>query len=67
MDAQDRTLSEPAVPADVWLLVRARPAELRRSTRELAAALAEAHGTRFALWHTDELLFGVRDGRLVLQ
>ncbi|QHA10146.1 RimK family alpha-L-glutamate ligase [Streptomyces broussonetiae] len=59
-------MSEPAVPADVWLLVRARPAELRRSTRELAAALAEAHGTRFALWHTDELLFGVRDGRLVL-
>ncbi|WP_225828385.1 RimK family alpha-L-glutamate ligase [Streptomyces naphthomycinicus] len=54
-------------PADVWLLVRQRPAALRRSTGELAAALAEAHGPRFAVWHTDELLFGVQDGRLTLR
>ncbi|MEV6808525.1 RimK family alpha-L-glutamate ligase [Streptomyces sp. NPDC051132] len=54
-------------PADVWLLVRHRPTALRRSTRELAAALAGAHGSRFAVWHTDELLFGVHGGRLILR
>ncbi|TGA85626.1 RimK family alpha-L-glutamate ligase [Streptomyces palmae] len=49
------------------MLVRQRPTELRRSTRELADALAEAYGPRFAVWHSDELLFGVRGGRLVLR
>lgn len=57
----------PPALADVWMLVRHRPCALRRSTRELAAALAAAHGPRFALWHTDELLFGVRGGRLTLR
>ncbi|MEU1012287.1 RimK family alpha-L-glutamate ligase [Streptomyces sp. NPDC005890] len=52
--------------ADVWMLVRHHPAVLRRSTQELATALATAHGPRFALWHTDELLVGIRDGRLTL-
>ncbi|MFJ9823274.1 RimK family alpha-L-glutamate ligase [Streptomyces sp. NPDC101160] len=56
-----------AEPADVWMLVRQRPAVLRRPTRELAAALGDAYGSRFAVWHTDELLFGVQGGRLTLR
>ncbi|GAA3093861.1 RimK family alpha-L-glutamate ligase [Streptomyces echinatus] len=65
----DQHRAQPGVPApaDVWMLVRQRPAVPRRSTQELAAALAEAHGPRFAVWHTDELLFGVQGGRLTLQ
>lgn len=54
-------------PADVWMLVREHPAPLRRSTQELATALGRIHGSRFAVWHTDELLFGVREGRLFLR
>lgn len=54
-------------PADVWMLVREHPAPLRRSTRELATALERIHGPRFAVWHTDELLFGIREGRLFLR
>ncbi|ANP56771.1 RimK family alpha-L-glutamate ligase [Streptomyces griseochromogenes] len=49
------------------MLVRQRPAVLRRSTRDLAAALADTYGPRFAVWHTDELLFGVQGGRLTLR
>ncbi|MFD9883398.1 RimK family alpha-L-glutamate ligase [Streptomyces alboflavus] len=60
-------LSAISEPADVWMLVRQRPSVLRRSTRDLAAALADAHGPRFAVWHTDELLFGVQGGQLVLR
>ncbi|MFJ9870016.1 RimK family alpha-L-glutamate ligase [Streptomyces sp. NPDC101165] len=67
MVVQHRALVTVPAPADVWLLVRQRPAVLRRSTHELAAALAAAHGPRFAVWHTDELLFGVQGGRLVLR
>ncbi|MFI9046019.1 RimK family alpha-L-glutamate ligase [Streptomyces sp. NPDC053427] len=67
MVTQDRALPGIPAPADVWMLVRQHPAVLRRSTRELAAALADAHGPRFAVWHTDELLFGVQGGRLVLR
>ncbi|WP_309248510.1 RimK family alpha-L-glutamate ligase [Streptomyces sp. MNP-20] len=66
MEPQDRTRPVIAAPAHVWMLVRQHPTALRRSTRELADALAAAHGDRFAVWHTDELLFGVQDGRLVL-
>lgn len=62
-----RALPTIPAPADVWMLVRQRPAVLRRSTRELAAALTETYGSRFAVWHTDELLFGIQDGRLVLR
>ncbi|MEH6375937.1 RimK family alpha-L-glutamate ligase [Streptomyces sp. KLMMK] len=62
-----RALPAIPAPADVWMLVRQRPAVLRRSTRELAAALADNYGPRFAVWHTDELLFGVQGGRLVLR
>lgn len=57
--------STPA--ADVWLLAREHPAPLLRSTGELARALAAAHGERFAVWRTDELVFGVYGGRLVLR
>lgn len=67
MVTQHRALPAIQTPADVWMLVRQRPAVLRRSTRELAAALADVHGPRFAVWHTDELLFGVQGGRLVLR
>ncbi|WP_251091750.1 RimK family alpha-L-glutamate ligase [Streptomyces sp. Caat 7-52] len=65
----DQHRALPGVPAtaDVWMLVRHRPAVLRRSTQELAAALTGTYGPRFAVWHTDELLFGVRGGRLTLQ
>ncbi|BCM64681.1 MULTISPECIES: ATP-grasp domain-containing protein [unclassified Streptomyces] len=64
----DQPPTQPDTPdsAGIWMLVRQHPAVLRRSTQELATALAAAHGPRFALWHTDELLFGVRDGRLTL-
>ncbi|GAA3190537.1 RimK family alpha-L-glutamate ligase [Streptomyces ramulosus] len=54
-------------PADVWMLVREQPSMLGNATQALATALAAAHGPRFAVWHTDELLFGVADGRLVLR
>ncbi|WP_234334270.1 RimK family alpha-L-glutamate ligase [Streptomyces sp. NRRL B-1347] len=67
MEPQDRTRPVIAAPAHVWMLVRQQPTALRRSTRELADALTEAHGDRFAVWHTDELLFGVQGGRLVLR
>ncbi|MEI5101702.1 RimK family alpha-L-glutamate ligase [Streptomyces sp. PmtG] len=67
MDTEHGAPSASTASADVWLLARARPAVLRRSTRELAEALAAAHGPRFAVWYTDELLFGVQDGRLVLR
>jgi beta-citrylglutamate/N-acetylaspartylglutamate synthase len=63
---QHRVLPDAPAPADVWMLVRQRPAVLRRSTQELATALAATYGPRFALWHTDELLFGVRAGQLTL-
>ncbi|MET9077247.1 RimK family alpha-L-glutamate ligase [Streptomyces sp. NPDC004232] len=66
MDTRHRGRPEHPVPADVWMLVRERPIALRRSTAELAGAFTAAFGPRFVLWHTDELLFGVRDGRLVL-
>ncbi|GGT58369.1 hypothetical protein GCM10014713_60030 [Streptomyces purpureus] len=52
--------------ADVWLLVREHPTVPLASTLRLAQALKDAHGSRFALWRTDELVLGVRDGRLVL-
>ncbi|MEU6669104.1 RimK family alpha-L-glutamate ligase [Streptomyces sp. NPDC046727] len=64
---EHRVVPGSPAPAEVWMLVRQRPAVLRRSTEELAAALADAHGPRFAVWHTDELLFGVRGGRLTLR
>lgn len=67
MVAPPHALSAISEPADVWMLVRQRPAVLRRSTRDLAAALADVYGPRFAVWHTDELLFGVQDGQLVLR
>ncbi|WP_343040693.1 RimK family alpha-L-glutamate ligase [Streptomyces typhae] len=67
MDTARHALSAVAEPAEVWMLVRQRPAVLRRSTRELATALADVHGPRFAVWHTDELLFGVQGGKLVLR
>ncbi|MEK2474175.1 MULTISPECIES: ATP-grasp domain-containing protein [Streptomyces] len=54
-------------PAEVWVLAREHPAPLMRATRALSQALEEAYGPRFAVWHSDELLFGVRDGRLVLR
>ncbi|PNE40917.1 MULTISPECIES: ATP-grasp domain-containing protein [Streptomyces] len=54
-------------PAEVWVLAREHPAPLMRATRALSQALEEAYGPRFAVWHSDELLFGVRDGRLLLQ
>ncbi|MGW0733188.1 RimK family alpha-L-glutamate ligase [Streptomyces sp. NPDC002851] len=67
MAATDRARPVIPAPADVWMLVRQQPSALRRSTDQLAAALAAAYDTRFALWHTDELLFGVHAGRLVLR
>ncbi|MFG2140196.1 RimK family alpha-L-glutamate ligase [Streptomyces sp. NPDC048650] len=54
-------------PVDVWLLVRERPAPLQGATRELADALAALHGPRFAVWHTDEFVFGFHEGRLILR
>ncbi|KUL46124.1 hypothetical protein ADL22_11520 [Streptomyces sp. NRRL F-4489] len=59
--------SVPAAAADVWMLVRENPVPLMKATQALAEALEAAHGPRFAVWHTDELLFGVRRGRLVLR
>ncbi|MFE1378031.1 RimK family alpha-L-glutamate ligase [Streptomyces sp. NPDC058740] len=58
--------SAGAGTADVWMLVRQQPTALRRCSRDLATVFAERYGRRFAVWHTDELLFGVRGGRLVL-
>lgn len=55
-----------APQADVWMLVREYPTVPLRSTLGLAEELERIHGSRFALWRTDELLFGVRGGRLVL-
>ncbi|WP_260334479.1 ATP-grasp domain-containing protein [Streptomyces beigongshangae] len=37
-----------------------------RSTTELADALGAAYGERFAVWRSDELVLGVRGGRLTL-
>ncbi|MFJ6738656.1 RimK family alpha-L-glutamate ligase [Streptomyces sp. NPDC091279] len=54
-------------PADIWMLVRERPLPLQASTRALAEALAARHGPRFAVWHTDEFVFGVQEGRLILR
>ncbi|WP_371627564.1 RimK family alpha-L-glutamate ligase [Streptomyces sp. NBC_01116] len=51
----------------MWLLARERPFPLRGATRELADALAAIHGPGFAVWHTDEFVFGVLEGRLVLR
>jgi beta-citrylglutamate/N-acetylaspartylglutamate synthase len=48
------------------MLVRQQPAVLGRSTRDLAAALADSHGPRFTLRRTDEFLLAVRGGRLTL-
>ncbi|MCK7622253.1 RimK family alpha-L-glutamate ligase [Streptomyces sp. RS10V-4] len=59
--------SVPVAAADVWMLVREHPMPLLKATRALAEALAAAHGPRFAVWHTDEILFGVQRGRLVLR
>ncbi|MFF5566179.1 RimK family alpha-L-glutamate ligase [Streptomyces sp. NPDC012623] len=60
--------SAASVPeVDVWLLVREHPAPLQGATRELAGALAALHGPRFAIWHTDEFVFGVHQGRLILR
>lgn len=53
-------------PADVWLLVREHPMPLMRTSEQLADALGAVHGDRFAVWHTDELVIGVHDGRLTL-
>lgn len=60
-----RTESMPST--DVWLLVRALPVPLQGATHRLANALAELHGPRFAVWHTNEFVFGVRDGLLFLR
>ncbi|MFI1198133.1 RimK family alpha-L-glutamate ligase [Streptomyces sp. NPDC020883] len=54
-------------PADVWVLAREHPAPLMRATRALSEALERTYGPRFAVWHSDELVFGVRGGRLALQ
>ncbi|MFD5191816.1 RimK family alpha-L-glutamate ligase [Streptomyces sp. NPDC058357] len=54
-------------PVDVWLLVRERPVPLQGATRELVDALVALHGPRFAVWHTDEFVFGVREGKLILR
>lgn len=59
--------TESLPPTDVWLLVRALPVPLQGATHQLANALAEIHGPRFAVWHTNELVFGVRGGRLFLR
>ncbi len=48
------------------MLVHAYPAEPVKSTRALAEALEARYGPRFAVWHTDEFLLGVHDGRLTL-
>ncbi|MGW1077308.1 ATP-grasp domain-containing protein [Streptomyces sp. NPDC002537] len=62
-------MTDAATPtaADVWLLAREHPVALRRSTQELADALGKAYGPRFAVWRTDELVLGVRGGRLFLR
>ncbi|GGU73489.1 alpha-L-glutamate ligase [Streptomyces albospinus] len=52
---------------DVWLLVREHPCGPIGTTKTLADALTETYGSRFAVWHTDELLLGVQDGRLFLR
>jgi RimK family alpha-L-glutamate ligase len=54
-------------PADVWLLVRNHPVPLMRSADDLVRAFGPVYGDRFAVWHTDELVFGVRDGQLFLR
>ncbi|MEV6756713.1 RimK family alpha-L-glutamate ligase [Streptomyces sp. NPDC051214] len=67
MTTTQRTPSGDLAPADVWMLVaEQRHRGLRRASHELATALAAAHGHRFVIWHTDELLFGIHNGRLVL-
>ncbi|MET9296934.1 RimK family alpha-L-glutamate ligase [Streptomyces sp. NPDC003077] len=54
-------------PADVWVLAREHPMGPRKGTRALVGTLEKIYGPRFACWHTDELLLGVRRGRLTLQ
>ncbi|MEU1087016.1 RimK family alpha-L-glutamate ligase [Streptomyces sp. NPDC005576] len=54
-------------PTDVWLLVRALPVPLQGATQKLADALMALHGPRFAVWHTNEFVFGVRAGQLFLR
>ncbi|MFI0982611.1 RimK family alpha-L-glutamate ligase [Streptomyces sp. NPDC021093] len=51
--------------ADVWLVLGSGLAE-RPITGRLAHALAEEFGDRFAVVRSDELLLGVRGGRLTL-
>ncbi|MEV0299433.1 RimK family alpha-L-glutamate ligase [Nocardia sp. NPDC050710] len=55
------------VADDVWMMAREHPTSLRRSTQELADALEQRYGSRFAVWRTDEFVFGVRAGKLVLR
>ncbi|WP_063772660.1 RimK family alpha-L-glutamate ligase [Streptomyces sp. CT34] len=58
----------PTLPAlDVWLLVRTHPYGAVGSTASLADALRTTYGSRFAVWHTSELLLGVQEGRLFLR
>ncbi|MGW2278874.1 RimK family alpha-L-glutamate ligase [Streptomyces sp. NPDC001770] len=52
---------------DVWLLVRELPVPLQGATQRLADALAALHGPGFAVWHTNEFVFGVHQGRLFLR
>ncbi|MFJ4965316.1 RimK family alpha-L-glutamate ligase [Streptomyces sp. NPDC088729] len=40
---------------------------MQGATRELADVLATRHGPGFAVWHTDEFVFGVGDGQLFLR
>ncbi|QHC22660.1 ATP-grasp domain-containing protein [Streptomyces sp. GS7] len=54
-------------PLDIWLLVRAHPYGAIGTTAALADALTATYGSRFAVWHTSELLLGVQDGRLFLR
>lgn len=54
-------------PTDVWLLVRALPVPLQGATQKLADALMALRGPRFAVWHTNEFVFGVREGQLFLR
>ncbi|MFI1919673.1 RimK family alpha-L-glutamate ligase [Nocardia sp. NPDC020380] len=49
------------------MLAREHPISLRRSTQELADALGQVYGSRFVVWRTDEFVFGVRAGELVLR
>ncbi|MFE5736220.1 ATP-grasp domain-containing protein [Streptomyces celluloflavus] len=52
--------------ADVWMLVFRLPESLPIWIELLQKSLHDRFGPRFAVWHTDELLFGVRGGELAL-